>query len=112
MSPAVFSLSVLQGGEDYLQGLAARYAQELGVDRGIVARQLAELQLCQLQQLPHPRPPGSPTSASSGHNIYATIGSAGGGVAGAAAGVPNGVLHTYANVRSGRSYQPGSYAVW
>ena len=105
----------MQGGEDYLQGLAARYAQELGIDRGAVARQLAELQLEQLQQ--QHRPPGSPTSASSANNIYATIGSAGGGSSSAglghgpgAGGV--GAVHTYANIaRGSRGYQPGSYAV-
>ena len=107
----------MQGGEDYLQGLAARYSQELALDRGAVARQLQEIQLQQMQQLQQLRPhPGSPTASAASSlngasNIYATIGSANG-----ASSSVNAPLiaptHTYANIsRGGRAFQPGSYNV-
>ncbi len=101
----------------HLQGLAARYSQELALDRGAVARQLQEIQLQQMQQLQQLRPhPGSPTASAASSlngasNIYATIGSANG-----ASSSVNAPLiaptHTYANIsRGGRAFQPGSYNV-
>ena len=92
-----------QVGDDYLTGLATRYASELGTDEIDVLHQLDDFRQLLISAADNCHKKQQLSNSCSVNNPLMTV-------------TPNSAAHTYANLHeeypsNGRTYSPGIYAV-